>query len=231
MRPSQLEAMLREHGADLDLDTPDLHALGRELAPLLGLADQAPEPSAQLARLLAGHPHRSLARRARRPGAVASAVVLAISTVGATGLSAAANTLPAPLQRHVSDFSRQYLPWDAPAPLHPWGTSAPDLPLAPPTLLLPRRPGPASASADGGDAPGVDAALRPAAPAPRRAGPRPGPLRGRPAGPAVLAAPPILAQSGPGPARRAGPRPAPPTAPPTAPRTAPRTLPPRRRVR
>ena len=50
------------------------------------------------------------------PSAVAGALVLALSGVGATGLSAAANTLPRPLQHQVSQFSHHYLPFDLPEP-------------------------------------------------------------------------------------------------------------------
>lgn len=61
-----------------------------------------------------GRPHE---RRLTGPsGAVTGAVVLAVATVGATGISAAANSLPAPLQRHVADLSRTYLPFDFPQP-------------------------------------------------------------------------------------------------------------------
>ena len=42
--------------------------------------------------------------------------MLAFSSVGATGLSAAANTLPRPLQHQVSEFSRHFLPFDLPEP-------------------------------------------------------------------------------------------------------------------
>ena len=51
-----------------------------------------------------------------RKRALAGVLVLALSGVGATGLSAAANTLPRPLQHQVSEFSRHYLPFDLPEP-------------------------------------------------------------------------------------------------------------------
>ena len=133
----QLDALLFESGQDLDVD--ELAQLRDELGGLLDLVeDTVPTPSAGLAALLAaptpGEPTRSAEisggtapvarlaiggppRRGSRPrGAVTGAVVLAVATVGATGISAAANSLPAPLQRHVSDLSRTYLPFDFPRP-------------------------------------------------------------------------------------------------------------------
>ena len=127
----QLDALLEEH-ADT-IDRVDQDHLRDELGSLLGFVDDAPPtPSAELAAVL-GLPsppqHRSLAavplvagparprRRLTGPrGAVTGAVVLAAATVGATGISAAANSLPAPLQRHVADLSRDYLPFDFPTP-------------------------------------------------------------------------------------------------------------------
>ena len=52
----------------------------------------------------------------------------------ATGLSAAANTLPRPLQHGVSQFSQHYLPFDLPEPPPP--------PKEPPSLGAPMPPGP-----------------------------------------------------------------------------------------
>lgn len=102
----------------------DLAGLG-DLVP-----DAAPSPSAELAALLdrprasRAAPYGLVARlrergrlAARRSGAASGAVVLALTGVGATGLSAAANSLPAPLQHRVSEFSRSYLPFDFPEPL------------------------------------------------------------------------------------------------------------------
>jgi hypothetical protein len=117
---SQLDAMLAESGFDPD----DVDHLKAALNPLAELADEAPGPSTELLALLGEKssdgatlhavPTRAQPRRSR--GVVVGAVVLALSGVGATGLSAAANTLPSPWQHEVSDFSRRYLPFDFPQP-------------------------------------------------------------------------------------------------------------------
>jgi hypothetical protein len=123
VKPSQLDAMLAESLLDLE----DATELGAVLAPLAELAEVAPEPSAELLALFGqeappatsyAEPGRVLSFRPtpRVRRAVAGAVVLALSGVGATGLSAAANTLPGPWQHHVSDFSHHYLPFDFPEP-------------------------------------------------------------------------------------------------------------------
>ena len=73
----------------------------------IDLVDDVPAPNAELAALLG--PSRwsdrtgSSSLLGPRRSAVAGALVLALSGVGATGLSAAANTLPAPLQHQVSE--------------------------------------------------------------------------------------------------------------------------------
>ncbi|ROR89785.1 hypothetical protein [Nocardioides aurantiacus] len=126
MSRTQLDALLAE---SVDgLDAVDRDHLREELGSLLSLVDDTPPtPSAELAELL-GPPAPEAAagpdlarvvplRRLTGPrGAVTGAVVLAVATVGATGLSAAANSLPAPLQRQVSELSRSYLPFDFPRP-------------------------------------------------------------------------------------------------------------------
>lgn len=155
----QVAAVLRESALD-DAATADghaapasddglEHALSRALAPLLRTA---PVPSPELRGLLdRGAPSRAAAPARRpdpehRPGAVlplrvrgrralAGALVLAVAGVGATGLSAAANTLPRPWQRQVADFSRIHLPFDFPEPPAGAGdrplSSAPGAPGAP----------------------------------------------------------------------------------------------------
>ncbi|KQT93869.1 hypothetical protein ASG49_02585 [Marmoricola sp. Leaf446] len=123
----QLDALVAEAAAGLD--PVDRDHLREELGCLLSLVDDAPPaPSAELAALLGppatggGTVDRDLAhlvplrRRTGPRGAVTGAVVLAVATVGATGLSAAANSLPAPLQEQVADLSRAYLPFDFPRP-------------------------------------------------------------------------------------------------------------------
>ncbi|GAB3663292.1 hypothetical protein GCM10027596_26240 [Nocardioides korecus] len=137
------------------------HALSRALSPLLRTA---PVPSPELRGLLdRGAPSRAAAPARRpdpedRPGvvlplrvrgrrALAGALVLAAAGVGATGLSAAANTLPRPWQRQVADFSRIHLPFDFPEPPAGAGdrplSSAPGAPRAsdtrPPHVETPGR--------------------------------------------------------------------------------------------
>ncbi len=122
MRSTQLEAMLEESGLDAEAGD-DLRAA---LAPLQQPDTCSPAPSDALAALFPATetgtpvaevppaPVTPLRTRGRR--AVSGALVLALAGVGATGLSAAANTLPAPWQQHVSEFSHRYLPFDLPGP-------------------------------------------------------------------------------------------------------------------
>ena len=114
MSRSALEAMLVESGLGPS-DVADLTGL---LGPVTDLADGIPRPSDELAAVLAGtHPLPVAEPRRRRAGrAVAGAAVLALSGVGATGLAAAANTLPTPFQHQVSVFSRHNLPFQFPEP-------------------------------------------------------------------------------------------------------------------
>lgn len=120
MKHSQLDAMLAESGFDPD----DVEHLAAVLNPLAELSADAPAPSAELLALFGGDAHADAERtaqvvpivRGRNRGVLAGAIVLALSGVGATGLSAAANTLPSPLQHQVSDFSHRYLPFDFPEP-------------------------------------------------------------------------------------------------------------------
>ncbi len=121
MKHSQLDAMLAESGLDPD----DVDQLSSVLGPLVELSGEVPAPSSELLALFGedatgsvrSKQHRVVSiRRARNHSLVAGAVVLALSGVGATGLSAAANTLPSPWQHQVSDFSHRYLPFDFPEP-------------------------------------------------------------------------------------------------------------------
>jgi hypothetical protein len=108
----RIEEMLSESGLDPELMGDVVVAL----TPLAEVGD-VPVPSAELAKLFgAGHPGRSVPALLGRRRAVAGVLVLALSGVSATGLSAAANTLPRPLQHGVSQFSRHYLPFDLPEP-------------------------------------------------------------------------------------------------------------------
>ena len=111
----RIEEMLAESGLARE-EMADVVAL---LLPLEDLVDDAPAPSSDLAALLGPERPRTVARVGSRRSAVAGALVLALSGVGATGLSAAANTLPRPLQHQVSQFSQNYLPFDLPEPPAP----------------------------------------------------------------------------------------------------------------
>ena len=104
MSHTRIAEMLLESGFEAEEMTDVVDAL----APLADLADGVPAPTAELAALLGragGPPNRVSSLFGPRRSAVAGALVLALSGVGATGLSAAANTLPAPLQHQVSKFS------------------------------------------------------------------------------------------------------------------------------
>ncbi len=151
MTHSQLELMLAESQVAAD-EADELRDL---LAPLTDLATEAPEPCADLVALFCEGNSASaertrvlpLGRRRRSRGAVAGAVVLAISGVGATGLSAAANTLPSPLQHQVSKFSQDFLPFKLPEP-PPRSRHAPDAAQVPkPGSVVRRQVG--SRDADG----------------------------------------------------------------------------------
>jgi hypothetical protein len=84
------------------------------LAALRGLEPaEAPEPSAELAALLASP--RSRARGRRTAAAIGAAAALGSLTV--TGVAAAANELPEPAQRFVSQLSERYLPFEFPRPV------------------------------------------------------------------------------------------------------------------
>jgi hypothetical protein len=126
MSHARIEEMIAESG----LDAEEMSDVLVALAPLAAPADEVPAPTAELAKVL-GPGHRQTGREVSqlfgpRRSAVVGVLVLALSGVGATGLSAAANTLPRPLQHEVSKFSRHYLPFDLPEPPP---QVAPELPL------------------------------------------------------------------------------------------------------
>lgn len=131
MSHSQLAGMLAESGLEPEVFGP----LAAALEPLAALADEVPAPSAELRALLGERdpvPPRAVGQMVLSPlgrgsGVAAAALAVALSGMCATGLSAAANTLPSPLQHHVSDFSRRYLPFDFPQP----AAQLPDLPRPP----------------------------------------------------------------------------------------------------
>jgi hypothetical protein len=114
----QLAEMFAESGLAREemTDVVDL------LLPLDDLVGEVPTPSAELEALFGEAPvgdERPTALRASRRSAVTGALVLALTGVGATGLSAAANTLPRAIQHQVSQFSQHYLPFDLPEPPPP----------------------------------------------------------------------------------------------------------------
>lgn len=117
MTRARMEELFLESGLDLHDDAE----LVDTLAGLAELDGPAPAPSPLLAALFAGAvPLRTPEPLAGpRKRAVVGVVVLALSGVGATGLSAAANTLPRGLQHQVSQFSQHYLPFDLPEPPAP----------------------------------------------------------------------------------------------------------------
>ena len=92
----QLDAMLAESGLDEVVAWPTtwVEDLDDALTALTGL--DAPAPGARCSRPSARRPVEDIPRLwvARSRSTMASVLVLAVSTVGATGLSAAANTLP-----------------------------------------------------------------------------------------------------------------------------------------
>ncbi len=121
MSTGRLEEMLSDTG----LTATERAELAELLTPLAAPTGEVPEPSAELAALFgeraedgdpAPVPATRAARRWRVRTASVGAVVLAVSSVGATGLSAAANSLPSVVQHHVSQFSQRYLPFDFPEP-------------------------------------------------------------------------------------------------------------------
>ena len=122
MSSARLEEML----ADAGLAPAEQAELSELLLPLVVTTELVPEPSAELAALFgepaeggdlgALVPRAHAVRRWRVRTASVGAVVLAVSSVGATGLSAAANSLPSAVQHHVSQFSQHYLPFDFPEP-------------------------------------------------------------------------------------------------------------------
>ncbi|HET7388779.1 MAG TPA: hypothetical protein VFJ19_19165 [Nocardioidaceae bacterium] len=125
------DTMVREMLLDADLPADESDELVGFLTSLRDSAEsEQPMPDARLAALFAstavdGNPDAldepetdtSVVRLRRRDGRLASAAAaLAISTVAATGVAAAANELPAPAQLVVSHFSQHFLPFEFPAP-------------------------------------------------------------------------------------------------------------------
>jgi hypothetical protein len=120
MNEHELQAMCAESGIEPD----DAADLTRSLAPLRELCATVPEASPELRALFGDASERSakpgplpLRSAHRTRSAVAGVVVVAMAGVGATGFSAAANTLPRAWQQQVSQFSHHYLPFDFPEPV------------------------------------------------------------------------------------------------------------------
>ena len=140
MSHTRIEEMLTESG----LPTDELAGLVDVLAPLESLAEEAPAPSPELAALFGPADQAPVPLSVRRKRALAGALVLAVSGVGATGLSAAANTLPRPIQHRVHEFSKHYLPFDLPEPPPPGQPLGAD--VLPPVPSAEPRPGDPGAS-------------------------------------------------------------------------------------
>ena len=197
MSATRIEEMLTESG----LPTDELAGLVDVLAPLESLAEDAPTPSPELAALFGPVDPAPVPLSVRRKRALAGALVLAVSGVGATGLSAAANTLPRPIQHRVHEFSKHYLPFvlpEPPPPGQPLGADVlPPLPSAEP------RPGDPEASRSAQQRadipPGPDAAARPAQVHVYSAGPSAAPIPSSFAQPAPTSAPFASPSSGPSP--------------------------------
>ncbi|MET0839070.1 MAG: hypothetical protein ABWY19_09840, partial [Marmoricola sp.] len=137
----------------------------------------------------------------RRKRAIAGALVLAVSGVGATGLSAAANTLPRPIQHRVHEFSKHYLPFDLPEPPPPGQPLGAD--VLPPVPSAEPRPGDPEASRSAQQRAGVptgpDAAARPAQVHAYTTGPDAAPSPSAYAQPAPSSAPLASPSGGPSP--------------------------------
>ena len=169
MSDLRIREMLSESGLAVEEmgDVLDL------LVPLDELADHAPQPSEELSALLGRPRGAPVPLSTRRKRAVAGALVLALSGVGATGLSAAANTLPRPLQHRVSEFSRDYLPFDLPEPPLSHRRAHGLAPLAP--LTPADRDHPTASRSSAGRAGDPDSVPTPAAPAQHRSASAPRP--------------------------------------------------------
>jgi hypothetical protein len=136
---TSLSQLLEESDLPYEL-VPDLEPV---LTALRSLAPEAtPQPSAQLAALLA-HPVAPHSYRPRRAALAAVAAVVGSFTL--TGVAAAANQLPEPAQQFVSDLSSKYLPFQFPepavvmeeAPTEPKPEPEDEAPVAPTTTQEP----------------------------------------------------------------------------------------------
>lgn len=109
--PPVVNRMLAEAGLSADDDVATL------LTALHAMGDgPAPEPNPELAERL-GVTSFSKPRRWLRRRVVGGATAVALAVVSGTGVAAAANELPAGVQRLVARFSENFLPFDFPAPV------------------------------------------------------------------------------------------------------------------
>jgi hypothetical protein len=145
-----VELILLEAGLPDDA-VADLGPLLTELRDLE--PEHAPEPGPELARLLAA-PAAPTRVGAGRRSLVVAATLLGTSMT-ATGVAAAANELPEPAQRLVSQLSERYLPFEFPPPEPaPEPESEPATEPLPPAVEGPSGEGPAPAgSAETGTLP------------------------------------------------------------------------------
>ncbi|HET9501267.1 MAG TPA: hypothetical protein VFO98_13505 [Marmoricola sp.] len=112
-----LDTMLDECGLTDELTDSDVAMLRTVTGPLEHLLGDAPAPSAALEEAVAQRIPLAIARTRRRGRRVAVASAAAIvAVVASTGIAAANNKLPAPLQREIAEFSRHHLPFEFPAP-------------------------------------------------------------------------------------------------------------------
>ena len=126
--------------AESDLSAADASELSGLLSPLAGLME-TPVPTPELEALLAAGAPLPARQTRRRSGTVAGVAVLALASVGGTGMAAAANTLPPAWQHQVAEFSETFLPFDFPEPegrpTQPAEQAPPPMPVGEPPQSLP----------------------------------------------------------------------------------------------
>jgi hypothetical protein len=135
---NSVRALLAESG----ITGPDTDELAGRLSALEQYVDDTPpEPSPQLAALMAGKATAAVvAPFSRRRGRVLVASLVAVGAVGAGGIAAAANELPAPAQDLVAELSERYLPFSLPRPAAPTVEEAPPAESGPDPVLPPPSP-------------------------------------------------------------------------------------------
>ena len=115
---TETEARVREMLAESDIDGEGLDELFACLVGLECYVDEtAPEPSPELAALMAGLASNVVVVPIRRRrGRLFIAGAAAFGTVAAGGIAAAANELPPAAQTIVAEFSEEFLPFELPRP-------------------------------------------------------------------------------------------------------------------